>query len=216
MDTTNLIKLIVVIVAAAVLLFAQGGGGHFIQSNGVPSGACAIGYSAVDTNTGLVYPCPSGTWGSSLPVPSSGGLPAGAIVLVASGTCPAGFVEATALDGKMLRGTLSSHGDVGTTGGAATITPAGTVSQPTLSMNSYTPAGTNGATATTGNCASSVKVGTSGSNACPNTAPNLAVPAEAFTGTPATLTGTVSQPTFTGTPVDPSPSYLKVIFCSKS
>ncbi len=49
-------------------------------------------------------------------------------------------------------------------------TPAGTVSQPTLTMNSYTPAGTNAADG----------------------------PPETFTGTPATLTGTVSQPTFTG------------------
>lgn len=54
---------------------------------------------------------------------------------------------------------------------AGAYTPAGTVSQPTLTMDSYTPAGTN---ANDG-------------------------PPETFTGTPATLTGTVSQPTFTGT-----------------
>lgn len=53
---------------------------------------------------------------------------------------------------------------------AGAYTPAGTVSQPTLTMDSYTPAGTN---ANDG-------------------------PPETFTGTPAVLTGTVSQPTFTG------------------
>ncbi len=51
------------------------------------------------------------------------------------------------------------------------LTVSGTVSQPTLTMNSYTPAGTN---ANDG-------------------------PPETFTGTPAVLTGTVSQPTFSST-----------------
>lgn len=52
-----------------------------------------------------------------------GGLPAGAILLVDSGTCPAGTSEDTALDGQVLVATRASHGDVGTTGGSNSITP---------------------------------------------------------------------------------------------
>jgi hypothetical protein len=214
-------------------------------------------------------------------------VPPGLITIILSGTCPSGWTEVSALNGKMLKGTIAANGDVGTIGGNATITPAGTVSQPTLTMNAYTPAGTvaapvftgtqgtvpaeaftgsqgttsatsagtpagtNGATATSGNCASTnIAAGTGSTTACKATAPNLTVPAETFTGssmaththtltpvgtnstasftpagtnsapvftgTQATLTGVVSQPTFTGNAVDPSPSYTKVIFCSKN
>lgn len=82
--------------------------------------------------------------------PPSGGVPTGAILLIVSGGCPTGFNEATELDGVTLIGTLSAHGDVGTTGGSDTITPTGTVSQPTFAGNfvstssdtAGTPAGT--------------------------------------------------------------------------
>jgi hypothetical protein len=220
--------------------------------------------------------------------PSGATIPSGLITLILSGTCPSGWTEVSALNGKMLRGTVAANNDVGTTGGNATITPAGTVSQPTLAMNAYTPAGTvaaptftgslgtvpaetftgtanqatsattagtpagtNGATATSGNCAATnIAAGTGSTTACKATAPNLTIPAETFTGsamaththtltpagtnstasftpagtnsapafagTQATLTGTVSQPTFQGNAVDPSPSYVKVIFCSKN
>src|SRR6266403_3232439 len=82
--------------------------------------------------------------------------PSGMIVLVLSGTCPTGFTEVTALNGKMLRMTVAGNGDVGTTGGNATITPTGAVSAPTFTGSSATtsatsagtPAGTNGTTTT--------------------------------------------------------------------
>lgn len=61
---------------------------------------------------------------------SSNGLPAGSIILKVSGTCPVGFSEVSALDGKTLFGTLNSHADVGGTGGNDSITPAGTNSTP--------------------------------------------------------------------------------------
>jgi hypothetical protein len=103
----------------------------------------------------------SGTWGPSSCGSSS--MPTGLITLVVSGSCPSGFTEVTALDGKMLRGTLAAHGDVGTTGGNATITPAGTVSQPSLTLNSYTPAGSVAAptfTGTSNQTTSAVSAGT--------------------------------------------------------
>lgn len=213
--------------------------------------------------TGAGYPHWSGSaWTYDTPGSS---LPTGLVAMILSGTCPSGWSEVAALNGKMIRGTLAANGDVGTTGGSATITPSGTVSTPTLTMNSYTPAGsvtaptftgtanqttsatsagtpagTNAATATSGNCAATnIAAGTGSTTACKATAPNLTVPAETFTGsamaththtltpagtnsaptfsgTPATLSGSVSQPTFTGTAVDPSPAYVKAIFCSKN
>lgn len=182
---------------------------------------------------------------------STTGVPSGLVALTVNSGCPTGFSEVSALNGKFLQGTIAANGDVGTTGGNATITPAGQVSQPGLSMNSYTPSGTNAATttgatsagtptgtnsatATSGNCAATnIAAGTGSTTACKATAPNLTVPAETFsgsamaththtvpaetfTGTAAILTGSVSQPTFTGSAIDPRPQFTKVIFCSKN
>lgn len=54
-------------------------------------------------------------------------IPSGLITFVESGSCPTGFSEATALNGVTLVGTITSNADVGTTGGANNITPAGTI-----------------------------------------------------------------------------------------
>lgn len=146
------------------------------------------------------------------------GIPSGLIALILSGTCPVGWSEVSALNGKMLRGTLAANADVGTTGGNATITPAGTNGTATTSATSAgTPAGTNSATATSGNCAATnIAAGTGSTTACKATAPNLTVPAETFTGLAmSTHTHTVPAETFTGSPIDPSPPFTRVIFCSK-
>jgi len=52
--------------------------------------------------------------------PGASSLPAGLIVLTLS-SCPSGFSEVSSLDGKFVLGTLAAHADVGTTGGADTI-----------------------------------------------------------------------------------------------
>lgn len=65
-------------------------------------------------------------------------LPQGAIVLIASGTCPAGYAESAALSGKFLRGTDAASGNVGTTGGADTIIPAGENSNGAVSAHAGT------------------------------------------------------------------------------
>jgi hypothetical protein len=65
---------------------------------------------------------------ANLPSGGGGGLPAGAVMLILSGTCPTGYTEATELNGVTLIGTLAANGDVGSTGGANNITPAGTFS----------------------------------------------------------------------------------------
>src|SRR5882762_1202379 len=83
--------------------------------------------------------------------PAQAGIPAGLIAMSLT-SCPSGFSELSALNGKLLRGTLAANGDVGTTGGNATITPtgtinaqtfAGTANQATSLVSAGTPAGTN-------------------------------------------------------------------------
>jgi len=258
---------------------------------------------------GLAISCASQVQVPSTSWVQTNGLPSGVIVLVVSGTCPVNFTEVSALNGKMLRGTLAANGDVGGTGGSATITPTGTVSTPsftgtsnqtTSAVSGGTPAGTNGTVSFTpvgtltwpagvptfaGTSFSSVinhthtitltsllqggttaattgthimtSTATGGSARAPTAGDSFTatsanpsggvasitpagtltwpagvpafggtagtVPAETFTGSALgththTLTpgGTVSQPTFTGNAVDPSPSYVKVIFCSKN
>ena len=73
----------------------------------------------------------AGKWKCQTPGGGSG-VPAGAILLIVSGSCPSGFTEETSLDGKTLFGTLAAHADVGGTGGADAITPAGSNSTPTF------------------------------------------------------------------------------------
>lgn len=53
---------------------------------------------------------------------ASAGVPAGVSVLIESGTCPAGYVENTALNGKALIGTLAANGNVGQSVGSDAIT----------------------------------------------------------------------------------------------
>lgn len=109
-----------------------------------------------------------------------GGVPSGTLTMIVTGTCSNGWTEVSGLNGQFLQGTLAANGDVGTTGGNATITPAGTVSQPTFS----------GASDTT----SSVTAGTpAGSNSTAAFTPVGSNGTAAFT--PA---GTVAAPTFTG------------------
>lgn len=263
--------------------------------------------------SGLVnWPSPIGNTGKFLmtdgttyswATPVGLGLTSGLLVMILSGTCPIGFTEVSALNGKLLKGTLSANGDVGTTGGSATLTPSGTVSTPTFTGTSNqttsatsagTPAGTNatgtvtpsgtlswpaGVPTFTGSALAShshelpfqipsttttrqiavaafgtgtsraatavsatgtanttsaavaltqgVSAGTpSGTIAWPAGIPTFSgssstTSAEVFSGSAMsththTLTpaGTVSQSTFTGNAVDPSPPFTKVIFCS--
>jgi len=71
--------------------------------------------------------------------------PPGGLTLIISGSCPAGTVEVTSLNGAFPYGTLAANGDVGTTGGSNTITPAGT-----NGTVSFTPVGTVAAPTFTG------------------------------------------------------------------
>ncbi len=171
--------------------------------------------------------------------PPSGSVPSGVYVFIKAGACPSGYTEDDTLATYNIQITTTAAGNVGTSGGSNSFTPAGTVTAPTVnsltaaaqiftgasdttnavsggtpsgtnSSGSFTegtiswPAGvpTNGATATSGNCASTaIAAGTGSLNACKNTAPNLTVPAETISwpaGVPNLASGVFTQPTFAG------------------
>lgn len=154
-----------------------------------------------------------------------GSFPSGSIVLIVSGSCPAGFVEETSLEGKMLLGTLAGNSDIGTTGGSDSITPAGTVSQPTFSGNalaahSHTFSGnplaphSHALTEAT----TSKWWDTQAADSYPTVdATSAGTPSGTVSsdsgGTPS---GTVSQPTFTGDQFDNRSAFVRVIFCRKT
>ena len=85
---------------------------------------------------------PAGPKGDTGDAGPAGTIPSGAILIIDSGACPAGTAEVSAMAGRTLIGTLAANLDIGTTGGSDTLTPAGSVTAPSLTMNSYTPAGT--------------------------------------------------------------------------
>lgn len=124
----------------------------------------------------------------------SGGLPSGVIVFINSGTCPTGYTEVSS-SGNYILLTTAAGGGVGTTGGSASYTPAGT-----NGTVNFTPQGTIDSH-TVG-----AKAGTSGGNVA-LTAPTT----HTFTGTQ----GTVTAQTFTGTPATIQPPFLKLIGCKK-
>lgn len=219
----------------------------------------------VDPDTGSLAATSAFSGGGSATLPS------GVVFLILSGTCPAGSTEVTALNGKMLKGTLAANGDVGTTGGNATITPSGTISAQTFTgsqvttsaVSAGTPAGTNSAptfagsalashahelpfqipsttttrqiaSATFGTGTSRAATAVSATGTSNTTSAAVALSQSVSAGTPAgtvsaptftgsalgththtdTAAGTVSQATFTGNAIDPSPSFVKVIFCA--
>lgn len=249
-------------------------------------GSCVVGSIFVTTVNPALSICSAvNTW-TTLPTSAGAGggdpVPTGAILLVASGSCPTGYAEETALNGKLPLGTLTANGDLGTTGGADTLTPAGTISAPTLTMNSYTPAGTNSggavsahaganvtstftgsalgthahelpfqiptttttrqlAAATFGTGTSRAATGVSAAGVANTTSAAVALsqavsagtPAgtiantitqpsahtftqPVFSGTPSTITGSVSAPSFTGSSADNRSAFVKTLYCKKT
>ena len=118
--------------------------------------------------------------------------PANTLIPVDSGSCPTNFTEITAMNALMLLGTVASNSDVGDTGGNSSITPTGTVSQPTFTGNQQ-------------NFTTVNNVSLLGLGQVALTSPTSITPA-----------GTVSQPSFTGNAFNPTPPYKKVIWCRKT
>lgn len=121
------------LLVALVLLVAP------LRASAQPATPCAPnqGSWTVGTSAVTYYVCASD--GLSWLTVGGGGasVPTGSILLIVSGTCPSGYVEETALNGKTLVGTLAANKDVGTTGGSDTITPTGVNSVPTFNGNAW-------------------------------------------------------------------------------
>lgn len=115
----------------------------FGTSTSLPS-TCQVGsMTYLTTSTvGLYYCSAQDTW--TLLIAPYGGVPAGAIVFVSSGTCPSGYTEVAGLNGKMVRGTVAANSDVGGTGGSDSVTPTFTGSALATHTHTLTATGTNG------------------------------------------------------------------------
>lgn len=127
--------------------------------------------------------------GSMMGIP---GVPSGVVIMMLSNSCPNElWSQVTQLNGKFPIGTLIANNDVGGTGGSSSITPTGTISPQTFTGQQQ-------------NFGTALNVSLLGLGT-------------ALTG-PASITpaGTVSQATFTGNAFDPTPQYVKVIYCKKN
>lgn len=114
----RMLLLAILLLVGASPVVAQSNGGRGEN----PPAACVAGDFFVRTGANPA-PCVCGaanTW--TCITSAGGGLDPGDILVKLSGTCAAGFEEATELNGKTLIGTLAANKDVGTTGGADTIT----------------------------------------------------------------------------------------------
>lgn len=103
---------------------------------------CGQGASyLLTTGQAALYVCTAtNTWATI------SGIPAGAILLVTAGSCPSDYAEVTALNGRMVRGTLAANGNVGTTSGSDAVTPTFTGNAiASTAVSAGTPAGTNSA-----------------------------------------------------------------------
>lgn len=91
---------------------------------------CSLGTIYVRTSNASpsIWLCaPTNTW--TQVAFAAGTLPAGSIVFVEAGSCPTGYVEVVGLNEKTIIGTLAANGNVGTTGGANTVTPTVSVQE---------------------------------------------------------------------------------------
>lgn len=214
-------------------LEAQTNGGYGAS---LPS-TCVVGSLFVKSgaSAGVYYCSATDTWTAV----GGGGdsVPAGAIIFIDSGTCPAGYAEASDLSGKTIIGTVAANKDVGTTGGSDTITPAGTNSAPAIAwpagvptfagqaitfteVINHTHAVTSVGSAATGSTTN--LTGSSDTSSTTATAANPAGGVASFQKTPA---GTISWPagvptqsaaTFTGTQFDNRSAWVKLIACKKT
>ena len=134
-------------------------------------------------------------------------IPSGLVTFVVAGTCPAGWTEVSALNGKFLRGTLAANGDVGDTGGSDTITD---VLNHTHAVNVTDPGHAHTLqrypTATGTSSGYTADTSMSGTPA----AVTLPMVSQA-TG----ITATTSNPDGGVASIDNRPAFVNVIFCAK-
>ena len=153
------------------------------NGSGSPTG-CGTTYGGgsiyIQSSNGHVWTCNGSIWTDD----SAASVPSGLTAMVVSGACPSGYTEVSSLNGAMPYGTLTANGNIGTTGGADTVTP--TVATLTAAAQTFT-----GSSATTSSNSAGTPAGTV-------TAPTVSWPVgvPTFSGN----AGTVPAETFTGTP----------------
>ena len=197
----------------------------------VPS-TCSVGQAFwVTTATATeLYRCTAtNSWTLHDPAATGGGPPAGTIVLVDSGACPAGYTEQTGLTGRTIIGTLNANADVGTTGGADTVTPdahAGTaVADHASHTHTYTQVvnhthgftdvrGTTTGGQTTAHGFTEANDTSSGFTSTVTGNPSGGVASGTTAGPSAIVTHGVTQPA-THAGLDNRSAFARVIFCQK-
>lgn len=159
--TATLVAIALAVLASSPVLAGQAYQPLFMSPSPLPT--CSAATEKLHWS-GAAWQCQPDATGAAA------GLPSGLITLIFSGQCASGWSEVTALNGVMLRGTVAANNDVGTTGGADTITPAGTVAAPSftgtaatlthsgtaVADHSYTPAGTNSGAAVSAHAGTNV------------------------------------------------------------
>jgi hypothetical protein len=193
----------------------------FQVTDGIAPGRCDVGGGTSKTI------CVSD--GTAWQPPQTALIPSGLITITLT-TCPAGWTEATELNGVTLQGTLTTNGNVGTTGGADSVTPAGTNSAPTFTGTPFTSViNHTHAVTVTYNVQGNTTAATTGTHVMTSTAtggsaraPTSGDVVSATTANPSggvssiTPAGTVTAPVFTGNSFDNRSAFVRVIFCKKN
>lgn len=162
-------------------------------------GTCNVGNVFISTLTPGIYLCTATNTYTALTYQ----VPSGTLLAIITGTCPAGFSEATSLNGKFLRGTIAANGDVGTSAGSDTITP--TISSLSAAAQIFTGSilATHTHTVTAAGTNGTVSITPLGTNAAITAGTPAGTISALTTGADSSTTGGVAKaiaqtPTFTG------------------
>lgn len=195
--------MILALLALTLVTAPQTNGGRGDQ----PPATCMAGDFFTRTGASPA-PCVCGTTNTWTCITAGGeGVPVGSILLIKAGTCPSGYAEETALDGKTIIGTLAANGNVGTTGGSDSIT---SVLNHTHTVNVTDPGHThverivNSGTAGT--------VGVQGASAASNASASNSPTASGTTG----ITATTANPAGGVASIDNRSAFVRVIACRKT
>jgi hypothetical protein len=176
----------------------------FTGTSSQSTSAVSAGTPAGTNATGTVTPAGTNAWPAG--VPTNGAIAIGSFVNSATattGNCAATNIAAGTGSTTACKATAPNL-TVPAEGHSGSLTP------PTISWPAGVPVFSGSSSTTSAEVFTGSALGTHSHTLTPagtNSAP-------AFTGNSAVLTGSISQPTFTGSAVDPRPAFIKVIFCS--
>lgn len=168
-------------------------------------------------------------------ISGAGASPAGTLRIITTGTCGTGWTENSAMDGKIIIGTLAANGNVGSTGGNDSITPTVASLTAAAQVFSGTPFSNvinhTHAVTVTYNAQGGTTAATTGTHSMTSTATGGSARAltsgdvvSATTANPAggvasiTPAGTNAASSVSGTlnSFDNRPAFVRVIFCVKA